>query len=148
MPNRDVSGFQPLYSENGKRDSKRRYFNPQTNESMSRRAYEQALQGKSFESKAKERREQGTILTPGQSQYNRNLETYAKQSGKTISKVRRDPEFIKLNKMLKTEFSKRGRAIRKGQSYSNDDLIAELLRRVGRKRMDDYTSLGATPDLT
>lgn len=148
MARSDIEGFQPLYSESGKRDSRRRYYNPETNEVISRRSYDETLQQKTFEEKARERKEQGTILSPGMQRYNRNLETYAKDQGKTIRQVRRDPEFIKLNKMLNSELSKRGRAYKRHKSYANDDVIAEIMRKLGRKRMDDYTALGSTPDLT
>ncbi len=148
MARGDIDGFKPLYDENGKRDSRRRFYNDETNEVISRRAYDETLQQKTFEQKARERKEQGTILSPGMQRYNRNLETYAKQSGKTIRQVRRDPEFIKTNKMLNAELAKRGRAYKRNKSYANDDVIAEIMRRLGRKRMDDYTALGSTPDLT
>lgn len=153
MARGDFSGYQPLYDENGKRDSRRRYYNPEMPEKdrvISRRQYDEALAGKSFEQKARERKEQGTILSPGMQRYNRNLETYAKTEGKTIRQIRRDPEFMKLNKMLNSELAKKGRAYKRDKSkpYANDDVIAEIMRRMGRKRMDDYTALGSTPDLT
>lgn len=148
MARGDIEGFRPLYDTNGKRDSRRRYYNDDTGEVISRRSYDETLQNKSFEQKARERKEQGTILSPGMQRYNRNLESYAKQEGKTIRQVRRDPDFMKYNKMLNSELAKRGRAYKRNKSYANDDVIAELMRRLGRKRMDDYTALGSTPDLT
>lgn len=148
MARGDIEGFRPLYDESGKRDSRRRYYNDDTKEVISRRSYDETLQNKSFEQKARERKEQGTILSPGMQRYNRNLETYAKSEGKTIRQVRRDPDFMKYNKMLNSELAKRGRAYKRNKSYANDDVIAELMRRLGRKRMDDYTALGSTPDLT
>lgn len=148
MARGDIEGFKPLYDENGKRDSRRRYYNDETNEVISRRSYDETLQQKTFEQKARERKEQGTILSPGMARYNRNLETYAKMEGKTIRQVRRDPEFMKYNKMLNSELAKRGRAYKRNKSYANDDVIAEIMRKLGRKRMDDYTALGSTPDLT
>lgn len=148
MDKDDIGGYQPLYDENGKRDKARRYYNDESNRVISRREHDERLQGKSFEQKARERKEQGTILSTGMQRYNRNLETYAKSSGKTIRQVRRDPEFIKYNKMLNTELAKRGRAYKRNKSYANDDVIAEIMRRLGRKRMDDYTALGSTPTLT
>lgn len=148
MARGDIEGFRPLYDTNGKRDSRRRFYNDDTGEVISRRAYDETLQNKSFEQKARERKEQGTILSPGMARYNRNLETYAKQEGKTIRQIRRDPEFMKYNKMLNAELAKRGRHYKRYGTSSNDDVIAEIMRRLGRKRMDDYTALGSTPDLT
>jgi hypothetical protein len=145
----NIGDFQPLYNANGTRDKARRYYDPSNPDKLiSRRQFEQAQGGKTFEQKAKERKQEGTILSRGQSQYNRNLETYAKSTGKTIKQVRRDPEFMKLNKMYRSEMGKRGRALRRHGSYANDDVVVEIMKRLGRKRMDDYTALGGTPDLT